>query len=137
MRALQLGLLVLVAGCGESPTEPTDPRLFFSTRIIPGIATLATSVEVYEWGVDVSGIFPTNLGYKLTALLTAPSATELILEVSAVKDHEAPAIRVQNYYLGRILYLRRGEYDLQVFEALKDSLLGQRELAFQGKFRVD
>lgn len=138
MKALRLALGLLVAACGGSPTEPEeDPSLQFNFGIIPGIATLATKVEVEEWGVDISGIFPTDLGYKLSGLLKFTTDHELILEVSAVKDFEAPMIRVQNYYVGRILNLPRGEYELQVFETFKDSPLGERELAFQGTFRVD
>jgi hypothetical protein len=65
------------------------------------------------------------------------SGGRLILTVKATKDHEAPAVRVQNYYVGRIKDLPRGEYDLEVFETLSDSPVGPSELAFHGTFRVE
>jgi hypothetical protein len=136
MRKLLLALGLMVASCG-TPTEPADPVFQFHSEVIFGIRTLETSVAVRVYGVDISGVFPTNLGYILSGSLEMVNGHQLILTVKAIKDREAPAVRVQNYYVGRIIHLPRGEYDLQVFETVSDSPVGPSELAFQGTFRVD
>jgi hypothetical protein len=136
MRRLLLALGVLVASCG-TPTEPADPVFQFHSEVIFGIRTLETTVAVKVYGVDISGVFPTDLGYVLSGSLEMVNDHQLILTVKAIKDREAPAVRVQNYYVGRIIHLPRGEYDLQVFETVSDSPVGPSELAFHGTFRVD
>jgi hypothetical protein len=137
MKRLLLALGFILASCGGTPTEPADLAFQFHSEIIFGIRTLETSVAVKSWGVDVSGVFPTDLGYTLFGSLEMLSDNRLILTVKATKDREALAVRVQNYYVGRIINLPRGQYDLQVFETVSDSPVGPSELAFHGTFRVD
>ena len=137
MKRLLLALGGLLASCGM-PTGPIQPTLEFTAEILFGIPTLATRLEGQEGGVDVSGVFQTPTGdYTLDGMLESPGGRRLILQIRATKDRTgAPPFRVQNYYVGRIRNLPRGEYDLQVFETLNDSL-PQSELAYHAKFRVD
>lgn len=136
MRRLLLALILSVA-CSGTPTEPSDPEFQFHSEVVFGIRTLETSVAVRVYGVDITGVFPTDLGYKLFGTLEMLSGNQLIFKVKAIKDREAPAVRVQNYYVGRIINLPSGEYDLQVFETLSDSPVGPSELVFHDTFRVD
>lgn len=108
-------LVLLAAGCGSSPTEPSTPTLEFAGQVIFGFPTIPTVAAPESGGILVTGQLVTpTLGYTLRGALVSEGSRALRLEVDAYLSDEPLPFSAQNYYRAHLRGLARGTYALKV-----------------------
>ena len=113
-----LPALLLLAACG-SPTEPSDVRFAFFTKVVFGLPTLATIATPGAGSIEVEGVLlAPHTAYELSGDAN-PALGRLDVAITARKAGPGLPYPTQNYYAVTLSSLRRGSYALRVLHVIE------------------
>jgi hypothetical protein len=113
-----LPALLLLGAC-SSPTEPSDVRLAFFTKVVFGLPTLATIATPGAGTIEVEGVLlAPHTSYDLSGDAT-PAVGRLDVAITARKAGTGLPYPTQNYYAVTLSSLRRGDYAVRVMHVVE------------------